>query len=463
MKNYSLRHLFPRFTIITLIVTTSLSCKKFVEIPSPVNQIISETAFADDKTALATINGIYSKMMSSSQNICSSTLSLFAGMSADELTYFTTTTRDEFIINKITQTNNIVLEGQLWNPSYNLIYAANSCIEGASASTSISADVKNQVLGEAHFVRAFLYFSLINLFGEVPLITTTDYDANKDKPRIAADRIYGQVIEDLLKSSTLLKSEYVSAGRARPNKAAVQTLLAKVYLYQRDWENAIKMCDGIINDDRYILLRDLNTVFLSDSQEAIWQLAPVTPNLNTYVGNLILPASASATPTYLITEQLRNDFEENDQRKAAWIQSRVYRGQTLYYPYKYKIKTGATVTEFQMVFRLAEIYLIRAEARAHSGNLDGAAEDLNTIRDRAGLGKISSTVGAVSLLSAIQHERRIELFSEWGNRWFDLKRTGTVDEVLSAIKPTWTPTAAWYPIPYSQILINTALKQNEGY
>ena len=115
-----------------------------------------------------------------------------------------------------------------------------------------------------------------------------------------------------------------------------------------------------------------------------------------------------------------------------------------------------------MVLRLADIYLIRAEAAARLGNTAEALDDLNLVRARAGLGASTASVQD-DVVNAILHERQVELFTEWGNRWFDLKRTGTVDAVMAPLKPGWQPTAALYPVPQTQLNVNGALKQNPGY
>ena len=114
------------------------------------------------------------------------------------------------------------------------------------------------------------------------------------------------------------------------------------------------------------------------------------------------------------------------------------------------------------MFRLAEQYLIRAEARAEQGDLTGAATDLNAIRSRAGLGATTAS-NQINLLAAILHERQVELCFEEGFRWFDLKRTGTIDAVLGTVKPTYKPYAALYPIPFTQTQLNPFLTQNPGY
>lgn len=126
------------------------------------------------------------------------------------------------------------------------------------------------------------------------------------------------------------------------------------------------------------------------------------------------------------------------------------------------------VSEYLMLFRLGEQYLIRAEARAHQGNVGEAQNDLNAIRNRAGLPNTTAS-DTSSLYVAILRERQVELFSELGQRWLDLKRTGKVDEVMQVVTPlkangaNWQSYQQWYPVPYSDIQKNTNLRQNDGY
>ena len=116
-----------------------------------------------------------------------------------------------------------------------------------------------------------------------------------------------------------------------------------------------------------------------------------------------------------------------------------------------------------MVLRLAEQYLIRAEARAQQNNISGSQSDLNLIRNRAGLVNTAAN-DKTALLTAIEHERQVELFTEWGHRWLDLKRTNRADAVLGPIKaPNWQPTDMLYPIPQTQIANDPNVHQNPGY
>jgi hypothetical protein len=322
--------------------------------------------------------------------------------------------------------------------------------------------------GEAKFVRAFCYFHLVNLFGDVPLVTSTDYRENARKGRTKKEDVYLQIVADLTDAQNQLSENYVTTtaaptARTRPNKWAAAALLARVYLYTGEWQKAEAAASSVIGSGKYTLVANLNNVFLAGSTESIWQLQPVQPGRNTWEGSTIVPASNSSTPSFLLTKELVNAFEANDQRKVNWAKSRVFDNLTLYYPFKYKVRTGTAVTEHYMVLRLAELYLIRAEARARQGNVQGGKEDINILRARAGLGPTTANE-QTSLLAAIEQERRVELFAEWGNRWYDLKRTAKAGTVLKVLKPlTWQDTDVLLPIPINELKANTYLEQNPGY
>ena len=164
-----------------------------------------------------------------------------------------------------------------------------------------------------------------------------------------------------------------------------------------------------------------------NSTEAIWQLytpQPTSDNTND-AQNFILQGAPS-TGTFhssTISPQLLNSFETGDLRRANWIDS--VPGTTYYYPHKYQAYNTSTLTEYTMVLRLAEQYLIRSEAEAQQNDLTDAVSDVNVIRARAGLAPLVVGVNTNNnLILSVLHERQVELFTEWGNRWFDLIRTG---------------------------------------
>ena len=254
-----------------------------------------------------------------------------------------------------------------------------------------------------------------------------------------------------------------------------EALLARVYLYHGDWQLAEEKATAVINDPKYYLESDLDNVFLKNSGETIWQMQAGDQTVNTYDAfSFILPPGTSLNPFSVgsMSKFLLQVFDSSDQRMKHWtgklsVPSGTGDSLFYFYPYKYKARDfNMSITELLVVLRLAEQFLIRAEARAQQGNLTGAADDLNMIRHRAGLDD-TDAFGKADLLNAIYLERQAELFTEWGHRWFDLKRTGRVDSVMIRVCETkglpWQSYAQDYPIPISDIQLDPNLKQNTGY
>ncbi len=458
------KYMFKFLACLFLIAILFASCKKFLEVSSPTDQVDSEEVFKNDATAISAITGIYSEMMNASNQFSNSSITLYAGMAADELYYYQPDIINEFAKNDISVANHSNLSMRFWTPAYKYIYITNLSLEKLNASTAITPSVKSMLIGECKFIRAFCYFHLVNLFGDVPLCLSSDYRVNETLPRSTVQNIYLQIESDLKDAKNLLQEDYRIPERAAPNRWAASMLLAKMYLYAGNWSKAEEEATSVINSGVFSLLSNLDNVFLKSSNETIWQLAPVTPSRNTWEGFMIIPSSNSTVPTYLITPELLTSFEPGDQRKTSWIKSRIFSSQTLYYPYKYKIRTGTTINEYNIVFRLAELYLIRAEARGQLNNIQASVNDLNLIRTRSGLAPLLNSIDQVHCLLAVEQERRAELFAEWGNRWYDLRRTSRANVVLKSLKPlTWQSTDVLWPIPIDQIKLNSALSQNPGY
>lgn len=461
MKKRFQNNIYMKRWIVLLSIPILVSCKKFIGVRSPEDRIETANIFKNDQSAISAITGLYNRMLISNLYLANGGVTLYCGLSGDELyTTFSTNSLDVFYKNTLLP-NTTALQGNLWVPAYKAIYQANAILEGIEKSNSLTDSVAKQLKGEALLIRALHYFYLVNLFGDVPLVLTTDYEVNSKMTRTDQQSIYRQLVSDLTEAENLLGSNYVTPGRSRANKYAALSLLSRVYLYLKDWNQAEAVAGEVINSSLYSLTNDVSNVFLNNSNETIWQLA--SDINNTAEGIAFIPFSSASRPNYAATAYLLNAFDTNDQRKIKWLKANVVSGQSFYYPYKYKSRVTTPITEYYIVLRLAEQYLIRAEARAEQNNLNGALSDLNKIRTRAGLQSISLS-DQPSLLSAIAKERRLELFSEWGHRWFDLKRTGRADTVLSSIKaPNWQSTDVLFPIPLTQIQTNPFLIQNPGY
>jgi len=462
-------HIYGFIRILTAISLTLYSCTDFLEVPAPATQIGSNTVFEDESTANSAIIGIYSAMTNSSGFASGglSSVTLLAGRSADDFFNYSQGAAAEFAANELTQNNSYVNE-YIWKEGYSYIYDANAIIEGVAKSTHLSQTVKDQLHGEAKFLRGFCYFYLVNFFQHVPLITGTDYRVNSVAVRSSPDIVYAQIVEDLLAAKDLLKANYAVAEgqKTRANQLAAMALLARVYLYQAEWEKA-EAESTLLIESGLALESDINNVFLKNSTEAIWQLIPPKGAFATNEGSIFILTDIPSEVS--LSKELMDSFEANDVRKSQWTSSVNVAGTNFNFPFKYKVKYGdEDLAEYSMILRLAEQYLIRAEARAHQTKIHQAIGDLDVLRKRAGLPLIAETNATISqsdLLGAIERERRVELFAEWGHRWLDLKRTHRADEVL-ANKPesSWQASDALYPVPLTEIQNNpNLLPQNPGY
>jgi hypothetical protein len=459
-------HIVKNLSWALLICGIPLSCKKLIEVHPPADQLTTDAVFSSDETATSAILGLYSEIMKFNNYIGNGALSVYPGLSADEITRTATNATDDAFSSNSIPTNSTVLQTNLWQKAYNHIYQANAILENLSRSESVSAGVKDQLSGEAKFLRAFFHFYLVNLFGPVPQVTSTDYRLNQSIVRSDTALVYQQIVRDLAEAVALLKDQYPSQEKVRVNKWAAAALLSRVYLYQKEWEKAEKLATQVINSGAYQLAPPAQ-VFLPNSIEAILQFVPAQNQIfNTSEGFSFIPASSTARPNYKLTSYLLSAFEPGDARKSAWVKSTTISGVTYYYPYKYKVRSGqagSPKSEYNVVLRFSEQYLIRAEARVHQNKIIESLMDLNAVRSRSGLPDITASEPA-ALLQAIEKERQVELFSEWGHRWMDLKRTGRANDVLGVVKaPNWQATDVWYPIPQNEILSNPSLTQNAGY
>jgi tetratricopeptide (TPR) repeat protein len=476
-----------------LSLTVSLGCKKMIDVKAPVTSINANNVYNSDATAISVVTSMYKNMTISDNFTGITSISLRAGLSSDELTLYNGVTHQSYIAyykNALVSSSPTLNYGsECWSSFYNYIFVCNAALEGLNNSSKITPAIKQQLIGEAKFVRALIYFYLVNLYGDLPLATTTDWKINSLLPRSSKNLVYQQIVSDLIDARELLSNSYLdgtllasSVDRVRPTKMAASALLARVYLYTGDYANAEIEATKIINNPTFSLNIALNNCFLKNSMEAIWQLMPTVVGWNTQdARTFIIPSSGpsdptgnpNANPVYLSSTFLKS-FESGDKRASlgTWINRTIYKvnsttSDTVYYPFKYKsAKQNDPITEYLMVLRLSEQYLIRAEARAQLGKIDESKADLNSIRSRAGLGDVTTSDKNI-LISSILHERQVELFTEWGHRWLDLKRTGYVTSVMTSVCPqkggVWNDYQQLYPILLQDIQKNPNLSQNAGY
>jgi len=472
-------------TLLIAVLSTLAGCNKYLNEPLPSNTITAQNAFTSDNAVSSVVTGNFLNLIEN--GTFNGSLYYDLGLYTDELQN----------LNSTGGTNNVGFytdaeptDPGFWETIYNQVYGINAALAGIETTTATLL-YKNQWLGESYFSRAFVYFYLTNLYGAVPLALTTDVLANDALSRSPQTQVYQQIVSDLQQAQSLLNDGYTSGfgaatgDRVRPNRYAALALLSKVYLYTQKWDSAEMAADSVIGNSLYSL-SPLNTVFNANSTETIWALSlptesngggslpGVTFEYTSYVNGMPNPIVSpnTAVATYNVNAALQpslvSTFENGDNRLADWVNTVPISGSspavTYYFPYKYSSSSPGSQNE--MVLRLGEIYLIRAEARAEQNNVSGAQADLNAVRTRAGLGNTTATDQA-SLLNAIAHERQVELFTEGGNRFFDLKRTGKIDSVMTAYAPlkdgTWSDYMQIFALPLNDIQQDANLTQNPGY
>ena len=490
---YSQHKILTGSLVCLFLAFTQLSCRKLISVQGPKDTITTTQVFNSIAQTEGALAGVYTRMINSDrpnvivagENTWSAgAIRLLAGLSSGELYNRIGPLNMEYYVfstNNLTVSNN---QGtiNIWKSAYASIYGANAIIEGIAASTSsgLTADARKELTGEAKFIRAFALFYLTNLYGDIPLPLTSDFRKTVNLLRAPQEKVYAQIVEDLKEAQAAMRSDYSIANgeRVRPNKWAATALLARVYLYSKDYKNAATAATAVINEQGlYNLESDLNKSFQMDSREAIWQLKPFSEHNSlknaTPEGYLSIPSPRfTGGVAYCLSDQLMNAFEPGDKRRIDWVDSSILNSIKNFYPTKYKIgvpnSTFGAPGEYYLMLRFSEMFLIRAEAFASDagGNLEAAIDDLNIIRNRAGLPSLANTLTRQELIAAVEQERQVELFAEWGHRWFDLRRTGRASDVLQTIplKLPWKGDfQLLYPIPFTEIRDNPFLTQNPGY
>jgi hypothetical protein len=352
--------------------------------------------------------------------------------------------------------------GQLWNQHYLLISRVNVVIARVSGITdpSFTEQKRNEILGEARFLRAFAYFNLVRYFGAVPLITapTTTPDLGVlQVPRDGTDVVYNQIFEDLLFAKNNLPATHSTtlATKARATKNAAYALAVRIHLFRKEYSEVVSNASVILagnpalNTPYASLYNDRNTA------NAIWEInfdTQITNSLATtyVVGGLGGVGMIEVNPDILAA------YESGDVRYNATFG--VFNGRV----YMKKYFRTSTGNDNIIVFRLAEVMLSYAEALAETSYpSDLAIENLNKIRTRAQLGMLTAEdlPSIAEFRNQLYKDRRLELSYE-GHEWFDLVRTDRLESVLGITDPS----KKIWPVPSVEILRNPNLRpQNPGY
>ncbi len=434
------------FNVLLLFALAGLaSCKKFIEL-QPADKTTSEVTFSNVKNAENAVNGLYANF-STSGLIYSTRLYTDISLLSDELKT-SNSGSTPFAENNITPSFSGLLS--FWSGHYAVINDANVIIDHLPGVPGISADKLAAWTGEAKLVRAWNYLYLTQLFGKVPKVTSSAWRDNASLGRSSVDDIYAFILQDLKDAEAGLPHDYSDATltRIRATKAAARALQVKLYMLKKDWTNAELMATAVINDSvTYSLQSSYADVFTANSKESIWELWFGEKTPNGVYNAFVFGARAQYTPSTKMV--LAFNASIGDARTAVSISAGKVN--------KYPSNTART-----KLLRLADIYLLRAEARAQLNKTTESASDLNRIRTRANLAATTASTKD-DLLLAIENERYLELAFE-GQRWFDLVRTGRADAILKVVKPaTWQASDVLLPVPQAEISLNPNLLPQNPY
>jgi hypothetical protein len=451
-------------TILLTAVTLLLSCKKHLE-TDPVNFVSDDDPIFDATSSQTALRGVYRQLASTGYyGETYVTLGYFPSGDVKNLT----TGGAANLVNVNFRADDINFN-TAWTAMYITINRANNVITRvpAVADPLFTDAARNQIIGEAKFIRALAYFDLARAWGGVQIVlapTTSIQDLPKVK-RSTLEQTYAQVLHDLEDAETLLPD---GVNRIRATKRTVWALRARLHLYKKEWALAETYASKLISSSDYELIKPFRSWFANEvtgTRESIFELEYSAVNPSTIRQQMQHPTNGG-TYRYAPTDkfvQLLNDPLVSGGRSAL-IGSVTQAGTTLWFGNLYYRKNS---TDPAYIFRIAEMYLIRAEARAHLGNLSGttgALYDLNQVRARADVPPLNAATEN-DLLLAIENERRLE-FAWEAHRWFDLARTGRAKAVLEAIDPNTKvePHELLFPIPITQIQLDPQnLEQNPGY
>lgn len=491
-------------TIAGLLLLTSLfvfsSCKKFLE-EDPKNQVTIQNFYQTESDAVAAVNAIYAYLNSvdnfavggNTAGVYHSTFWVTIGLASDEMLNNQLGAANFDQISSFSHTSMNPSMEEIWGMHYKTISLANIAIARIPG-IAMNEMLRNRLVGEARFLRALMYFNLVRMFGEVPLLL------EENNPRLpgeaSVEAIYAQIETDLKEAADALPLSYDAGnGRGRATRGAANAILAKAYLTQKNWEQASIYAKKVIDSQQYELWEDFNSVFklssrggkesifsvgFGDAGGAIifWEVGQF--NVRLLPTALSVEGVQNAQGWQIPTQYLYNQYESNDRRRDVTFLTEIDDPNGAYTIRPYVQKYWDRAAEPQgnnssndfPVIRYADVLLIYAEAENELDRSGVAHDYINMVRKRArfnGTTYANAVPDYVGLSKeqfrdAILKERMMEFVFE-GQRWFDLVRTGKLEQLVPLAKPGVVPAARNYlfPLPQREVDLNPNLSQNTGY
>jgi len=432
------------FILLTMAV---VSCEKVLEV-DPV-AYIEEGSISSKTDAERLLVGCYDGLQQT--GIYGRHMVIIPGLIADNLGWEGTTLEYGQVDNNSILSDNALVES-IWNAHYETLNRINYLISKLPDISDMSDGERADYYGQLYFLRALCHFNLVRFFGPVPIKTepTTDLSSNLNPARDDVDAVYQQITSDLLAAADNIQN--TDPGFA--TNGAVDALLAKAYLELGQYTDAVTHATNVISNYGYSLEPVYADLFTQQiSSEAIFVILFDELDGNR-LAEYFFPTSLNGRYEVAPGDDLINAYGADDTtRFNASIAGEE--------PYCTKYPNLSTMANNVYAIRLAEIYLVRAEAEArNSGSVSAIQYDINQVRHRAGLGDTDAE-SYDDLLLAILHERRVEFAFE-GKRWFDLLRYDLAEVLIESIS---SPDQLLLPIPLSELQANTnpGMYQNQGY
>jgi len=495
MQSYINNRFFALALSLTAVCGLVSCADEFLE-KAPKGELTSENFFQDANQAEQAVNAIYAHLRSFNVHVFS-----YIGITdiaSDDADKGSVPGDAGFLqdINDFTfDANNTAVNG-IWSGYYQGVFRANQVLTNVP-NIEMDEELKTRLLGEARFLRAYFYFSLVRTYGDIPLIDRPLNPGEYQQPRVPAAQIYDFIEEDLTFAIANLpeKSEYSATDLGRATSGAAKAYLAKVHLFQEDFAAAFQLAQEVINSGEYELYPNYEAIFRREgehSSESIFEVSTVgleqgggSSQFNEVQGIRGNPNNGWGFNNP--SADLIAAYEENDPRLGATV---IFNGDTLstgevvmadpnmganarfskkaWIPERPPIGFGNSGANIRL-FRYADLLLIAAEAANELGNSAEALNYLNQVRERARQGDSTIlpdviTTNQAELRTAIWQERRVELAMEQ-HRYFDLVRTGQAETVFNDLNINWTPNKhEVFPIPQAEIDISGGtLTQNPGY
>jgi hypothetical protein len=478
MKSY-------RFLVLIGMVIFS-SCKDGFLNLAPISETNNLNFYRNQADMLNAVNAAYASLQFSGQ-YGQSMYAIGEGMSDNTEILDAQSGIDISQLDAFTTLSNNGIVSVTWNDNYRGILSCNTVIDRIGAVT-MNESIKARYIGEAKFLRALMYFNIVRMYGDVPLILkeTADVSDGYSYSRNPVSEVYAQIINDLTDSEKTLPATYTGADVGRATSGAAKGLLAKVYLTQKNWQETISKTKEIIDGAAYDLLplyADIFKISNKNNKESLFEVqfkkggfglgSPFNNRFAPRLAGVVVTTIGAGTGHNLPTADINRAYETGDLRKDASMAQGYASGSSFVaalYIKKYMDPAPFAAGDADNnwpVMRYADVLLMRAEALNEIGFVANgeALQLLNRIRKRAGLTeKTSQEITSQSAFRlAVEQERRLELAFE-NHRWFDLIRTDRAIAVMNSKGFKVQPHQLLLPIPLTQIEINPSkITQNPGY